>query len=163
MKTKMTARLWWILFGMKQKEAMPADQRINFYRNQKQALLRFGLTIKLLIIIPTICLMSCKKEVPAPTPAKQFTATVFLTPTSQTVAYDVFLSNDKNAPINLWIWALRIDKPKSNPFSFGFDFTGLVCNGVLYADPNKKLYGATRELVAHGERLDMNYNSIIIK
>ncbi len=46
MITKMTPRLWWILYGMKEKEAMPADQRINYYKAQKQALVRFGLNIK---------------------------------------------------------------------------------------------------------------------
>jgi hypothetical protein len=117
---------------------------------------------KLIILIPIIFLFGCKKEVPELTPAKQFTATVYLLPTEQTVAYDIFLSNDISAPINLWIWALRIEKPKKIPYSFGFDFTGLMCNGILYADPNKKLYGATRELITGGEKLKIDYDNIII-
>lgn len=110
-----------------------------------------------LFLITIILIAGCTKEIPAPTPTNQFTATVFLTPTEQTVGYD------KNAPQNLWVWALRINKVKSNPFSFRFDFPGLVCNGITYADPHKKLYGATRELIAHGNPLEVNYNSIIIK
>ena len=46
LSTKMTTRLWWILYGMKEKEAMPAHARINYYKAQKEAMLRFGLTIK---------------------------------------------------------------------------------------------------------------------
>src|ERR1035437_57370 len=111
-------------------------------------LLTMIVAVKLILAATLLILFlgSCKKEVPASVPTHQFTATVYLTPTDSTVAYDIFLSDDKK----MWIWALRIDKPKTNPFSFGFDFSGLVCNGILYADPNKKLYGATRELVAHG-------------
>lgn len=121
--------------------------------------------MKLIILIPILILslISCKKDIPASVVEKQFTATVFLTPTEQTIGYEIFLSNDKNAPDSLRVFALRINKPKTNSFSFGFDFSGVVLCGILYADPHKNLYGATRELVAHGDRLEMNYNSIIIK
>lgn len=46
METKMTPQLWWILLGIKLKASMPAHERINYYKSQKQALQRFGLTIK---------------------------------------------------------------------------------------------------------------------
>lgn len=46
LQTKMSIQLWFILHGMRVKAGMHPNERINYYKSQKEALLRFGLTIK---------------------------------------------------------------------------------------------------------------------
>jgi hypothetical protein len=118
--------------------------------------------MKLLILIPIIFLCSCKKDVPGLVVKKyDLTAVMTVKPTPETVCYEVFVSNNKNAPINLWLFAGRVYKTdlKTIPYSFGFDVP-MVC--YLTIDANKPVYGFTREVIADGERLEINYNNIII-
>lgn len=108
-------------------------------------------------------MFSCKKEqlISVVEPLR-FTAVINLTPDLQAVSYELFLSNDKGAPVNLWIFAKRITKAEiMNSNLVSFNFSGLICNNILYADPDKKLYGITREVVAQGYRLEINYNSVL--
>lgn len=112
-----------------------------------------------LIMILTFCilLISCSKpklkEV-APV-KKQFTAIVNVAPTSETINYDIFLSDDggKN-----WIWALRVTKGGR----YDFDFAGLVCNGILYADPKKKLIGCSREYDGGNKFKELDLKTVLV-
>ena len=119
--------------------------------------------MKLLILIPIIFLCSCKKDVPGLVVKKyDLTAVLTVKPTQETVCYEIFVSNNKNAPLNLWLFAGRVYKVdlKTNPYYFGFDVP-TVC--YLTIDANKPVYGFTREVVTGGDRFEIDFNSIIIK
>lgn len=89
-----------------------------------------------------ICLMffcSCVKDVtPAPPVLKQFTVEVKGIASTFT---QIFASNDSTAPANLWIYVMSVNSVGT----YQIDFDGLVCNGILYADPKKHLYAAYRQ------------------
>ncbi len=116
----------------------------------------------MLLLLSVSFLFSCKKEQPISTvEALRFTAVVNVIPDSQALSYELYLSNDKNAPVNLWIFAKRITRAEIlNSNLISFNFNGSICDSTLYANSNLKLYGATREVVAHGDRLEMNYNTV---
>jgi hypothetical protein len=123
--------------------------------------MRYLVALNLLVIL----LFGCQKgQNIVNNPVKhRFDATITLKPTDSTLYYDVFLSNDKNAPENLWIFAFRVDRVtviKSSTFSF--DFNGVVCNDIVYANPEKKLFACTRETINGNISLSLNYTSIII-
>ena len=92
---------------------------------------------------------------------EQFKAVAHLTPNDSTRSYQIFLSNYKNAPESQWIWAKTISAYEAtSDTTFYFDFKGFLCNGVLYADPTKTLFGATREVTTSGRKLPIIYDQI---
>ncbi len=46
MQTKLTHTVWFILRGINIRANMKPEERLNYYRDMKQALLRFGISIK---------------------------------------------------------------------------------------------------------------------
>ncbi len=117
--------------------------------------------MKKLIIL--ILLFSCKKDVPGLVVKKyDLAAVISVKPTQETVCYEVFVSNNKNAPINLWLFAGRVYKTdlKTIPYYFGFDVP-TVC--YLTIDAKKEVFGFTREVITGGARLENDYSNIIIK
>ena len=118
---------------------------------------------KIIIPILILTLISCKKEVDQPTIKKtyQLTAIMNVKVSQETVYFDVFVSNDRNAPINLWLFVKRIYKAdlKTNPFTFGFD-APTVC--YLTIDANKEVYGMIRTTNLDGTILPYDFENIII-
>ena len=119
-------------------------------------------TLKLIILIPIILLFSCTKDASGLVVKKyDLTAVLTVKPTQETVCYEVFVSNNKNAPINLWLFAGRVYRAdlKTTPYIFGFDVP-TVC--YLTIDVKDSVYGFTREVITGGERLKIDYDNIII-
>lgn len=117
---------------------------------------------KLIILIPIIFLISCKKDVPGLVVKKyDLTAVLTVKPTQETICYEIFISNNKNAPINLWLFAGRVNKTdlKTVPFYFCFDVP-TVC--YLTIDAKDSVFGFSREVIAGDKRLEINYDNIII-
>ena len=115
-----------------------------------------------LIPILIISLISCKKEVTEQVQTKyELTATMTVKVTPETLFYDVFVQNNKTAPINLWLFVKRIYKSdlKTNPFTFGFD-APTVC--YLTIDANKEVYGMIRTTNLDGTILPYDFENIII-
>lgn len=120
------------------------------------------------LIIALLFLCSCNKEVTQPDKPiqqHQFTATASLTPSANTLYFDVFVTNDPlNRNDSFMIWAARIMAKdiKSNPFSFSFDFNEYRCMEFIVT-PNKKLYGTVRETFTGYINSKLNYSIITIK
>lgn len=119
---------------------------------------------KIIIPILILTLISCKKEVDQPTIKKtyQLTAIMNVKVSQETVYFDVFVSNDRNAPINLWLFVKRIYKAdmKTNLFTFGFDAPS-VC--WLVVQSNMPVYGCSRETITGYVQKEIDFNNVTIK
>lgn len=115
--------------------------------------------MKLIISILILSLISCKKEIQQPTQRKyELTAVVNLKPIeNRTLYYDVFVSNDKRN----WLWVKRIEKTDLNNgfYTFSFDAPTVCIVSILN---NLPVYGASRETVFGNERMQLEFNTIII-
>lgn len=121
----------------------------------------------LVAMVAIIFFCSCSKEVTQPDKPidqHQFTATVFLTPSSNVVSYELFVTNDaanRNDSFMIYAGTIQAKDIKSNPFSFGFDFKEYRCKDFVVT-PGKKLYGAIREGYSLNDFGKLKYNSVTI-
>ncbi|HUS00195.1 MAG TPA: hypothetical protein VMY77_00625 [Chitinophagaceae bacterium] len=120
-----------------------------------------------ILIIAILVTTGCQKDTdlltPDLQPAYELSATVNLTPGSKTQYYDIYVSNDRYAPLNNWLWVRRVETwevIKYKPFTFSFN-APTVCSVSVHA--NQKVYGASRETSYGNITLEMDYTSIGIK
>ena len=117
---------------------------------------------KLSILIIFLSLISCKKEVTEQVQTKyELTAIMSVKVNPETLFFDVFVQNDKEAPINLWLFVKRIYKAdlKTNTFTFGFDAPA-VC--WLKIQSNIPVYGCSRVLITGYIQKEIDFNNVII-
>lgn len=103
----------------------------------------------------------CKKESDTITPKYQLNAVVSLKSSPNTFYYDVFVSNDRNAPPNLWLWVKRIEVTDLINGHFTFSFNAPT---VCYLSINRGLpvYGASRETLMGNVLEPLDFNSVTI-
>lgn len=121
--------------------------------------------ITLMFLPLVIFFTSCQKEMPVSAPAPhqyELTATVKSLSTDSTLYYRIYVSNDKNAPLNLWLYIGTVQKQqiKSGTFSFQFD-APTVC--WLAIQKNETVYGISIETIWGNIQRKEDRNSVTIK
>ncbi|MDB5200537.1 MAG: hypothetical protein JWO92_2500 [Chitinophagaceae bacterium] len=116
-------------------------------------------------LLPFLFLLtSCSKVLIEPKPEKptQFTAILSINPTSKTLYYDLFASNDKNALPGYWLWIGRVQANEIKNGKASFEFNAPIVCGVTI-EKNKPVYGCSREVVYGNIMMEINYESVVIK
>lgn len=116
------------------------------------------------VLIISFIFFSCEKKIPESVPVKKYPFTAFANfkPTDKTQSYDVFVSNDKNAPPNMWLFIGQI-KPvqlKNNKIEFGFDAPNYC--GVTITSKDS-VYAVSRETIWGNIQLELDPATVIIK